>query len=46
MMPGKSYRRGITLIDAIQKFSDEATVERMFIEARWPNGVACLSAAP
>ena len=40
-MPGKSYRRGITLIDAIQRFSDEATVERMFIEARWPNGVAC-----
>ena len=40
-MPGKSYRRGITLVDAIQRFSDEATVERMFIEARWPNGVAC-----
>ena len=40
-MPGKSYRRGITLVDAIQRFSDEATVERMFIETRWPNGVAC-----
>ena len=39
-MPGKSYRRGIALIDAIQRFSDEASVERRFIEARSPNGVA------
>ena len=40
-MPGKSYRKGITLLEAIQQFSDEAAVERMFIDARWPNGIAC-----
>ena len=39
--PGKSYRKGITLVEAVQRFSDEAAVEKMFIEARWPSGVAC-----
>ena len=39
--PGKSYRKGITLIEAVQFFSDVGAVEKMFIEARWPNGVAC-----
>ena len=40
-MAGKSYREGISLVEAIQEFSDEAAVEQMFIEARWPAGVAC-----
>ena len=40
-MSGKSFREGITLVEAIQEFSDEAAVEQMFIEARWPNGIAC-----
>ncbi len=40
-MPGKSYRQGISLVEAIQQFSDEAAVEQMFIEARWPSGIAC-----
>ena len=40
-MPGKQYREGISLIEAVQRFSDEESVERMFVEARWPNGVAC-----
>ena len=39
--PGKAYRKGLTLVEAVQLFSDEDAVERMFIEARWPNGVAC-----
>ena len=39
--PGRSDRQGITLVRAVQMYSDEAAVERMFIEARWPNGVAC-----
>ena len=39
--PGKSYRKGITLIDAIRKFSDEADAEAWFIEQRWPDGIRC-----
>ncbi len=39
--PGKSYRKGISLIDAVKQFSDEAKAEAWFIEQRWPNGVAC-----
>ena len=31
----------MTLVQAVKAFSDEAAVERMFIEQRWPNGVAC-----
>ena len=40
-MPGKSFRQGITLIEAVKQFGDEEAAEAMFIEARWPNGVAC-----
>ena len=39
--PGKHYRKGLTLVQAVSQFADEADVERMFVEARWPNGVAC-----
>ena len=39
--PGESYRKGITLIDAIRKFSDEADAEAWFIEQRWPDGIKC-----
>ena len=41
-MAGKSYRQGMSLVEAIEKFNDEQTVERMFIESRWPNGIACV----
>lgn len=40
-MAGKSYRKGMTLVEAVRMFDDEDTVEEMFIEARWPNGIAC-----
>ena len=40
-MPGKSFREGITLIEAVKQFGDEEAAEDLFIEARWPNGVAC-----
>ena len=40
-MPGKSFREGITLIEAVKQFGDEEAAEGLFIEARWPNGVAC-----
>ena len=39
--PGKSYRVGMSLFDAVKAFSDEAKVEELFIEARWPDGVRC-----
>lgn len=39
--PGKSYRKGMSLVDAVKQFSDEADAEAWFIEQRWPNGVAC-----
>ena len=39
--PGQAHRKGITLIDAIQRFGDEATAEAWFIDTRWPNGIRC-----
>ena len=39
--PGKHYRKGLTVIEAAQQFADEASVEAMFIESRWPSGIAC-----
>ena len=39
--PGKSYRRGISLIAVTDKFNTEEKAEAWFIQQRWPNGVAC-----
>ena len=39
--PGKHYRKGITLIDIIQRFDSEEKAEAWFIEQRWPDGVIC-----
>lgn len=39
--PGKSHRKGISLVEAVRKFSDNAEAEAWFIERRWPDGVAC-----
>ena len=39
--PGKSYREGMTLVEAIKRFSDESEAERWFIATRWPDGVVC-----
>ncbi len=40
--PGKAYRKGITLLDIINRFDTEEKAEAWFIEQRWPSGVACL----
>ena len=40
--PGKSYRKGITLLDAVKKFDTEDKAEAWFVEQRWPSGVACI----
>ncbi len=39
--PGKSNRQGISLIEAVQRFSDDNEAEAWFIERRWPNGITC-----
>ena len=39
--PGKSHRKGISLIEIMRKFPDDATVEAWFLERRWPSGIAC-----
>ncbi len=40
-MAGKGYRKGISLIEIMKQFPDDATAEAWFIERRWPDGVAC-----
>ena len=39
--PGKSFRKGITLIEAVQTYGDEASAEAWFIQQRWPDGIRC-----
>ena len=39
--PGKSYRKGMTLVELTKMFPDDATAEQWFAEVLWPNGVAC-----
>ena len=39
--PGKSYRRGLSLVDALNQFGNDEDAERWFISNRWPNGIAC-----
>ena len=39
--PGKSYRRGISLIQAMRQFGDDAKAEAWFVSRRWPNGIEC-----
>ena len=37
--PGRPERDGITLVQFIDKFPDDATAERWFIESRWKDGI-------
>ena len=39
--PGRSERKGITLLEAAAYFGDNANAEAWFIERRWPNGIYC-----
>jgi transposase-like protein len=39
--PGKHYRKGITLVDLFQRFPDDATAEKWFVECRWADGIRC-----
>ena len=39
--PGKHYRKGITLMEAVQQFDTEEKAEAWFVSQRWPDGVIC-----
>ncbi len=39
--PGKHYRKGMSLIDAIRLFPDDAAAEAWFTCIRWPEGPSC-----
>ena len=39
--PGKSFRKGITLVEAVKTYGDEASAEAWFINQRWPDGIRC-----
>ena len=40
--PGKSYRKGISLVEVVKMFDTEEKAEAWFIQQRWPDGVRCV----
>ena len=38
---GKSFRTGMSLVEAVPEFSDETRAEAWFVERRWPDGICC-----
>ena len=41
--PGKHWRKGLSLVQAVEMFADPEFTERWFVENRWPHGVECPS---
>ena len=39
--PGRSHREGLTVVQLLQMFSDDAAAERWFEDQRWPDGRFC-----
>ena len=39
--PGKHFREGLSLVELIEMFPDDAAAERWFTKNRWPEGVYC-----
>ena len=39
--PGKHYRKGLSIVQAVEMFSDSNFTESWFVDQRWPNGIAC-----
>ena len=39
--PGKSHRKGLSLVQIMRQFPDDAAAEKWFAESRWPNGPHC-----
>ena len=38
--PGRAHRKGISLVEIMRQFPDDATAEAWFVERRWPDGIA------
>jgi len=41
--PGRHYRKGITLIEAVNKFGNDEAAEAWFVQRRWKDGIKCVS---
>lgn len=39
--PGKHYRKGISLIEAVKQFGDDAQAEAWFVARPWPDRIHC-----
>ena len=39
--PGKSFRKGLSLVKFTKMFPNDETAENWFVEQRWPEGVTC-----
>ena len=39
--PGRHYRKGLSIVDAVEMFADPEVTEAWFIEHRWPDGIHC-----
>ena len=39
--PGKSNRKGISLVEIMRQFPDDASAEAWYVTRRWPDGVSC-----
>ena len=39
--PGKAHREGLSLVELMRRFPDDAAAERWFVESRWPDGPHC-----
>lgn len=40
--PGKSYRKGISLIEAVNQFGNDEVAEEWLVSRRWPDGIICV----
>lgn len=43
--PGKHYREGLSIIELLDMFPDEASAEAWFVNLRWPNHICCPACA-
>ena len=39
--PGKNFRKGMSLVEIVRMFPDDASAERWFTDTRWPDGPHC-----
>ena len=39
--PGRNFRKGMSLIEIVDLFPDDAAAERWFTQTRWPDGAHC-----